>query len=232
MKVNVGRLATTRESKIGRLRLVEVENNEGSNISFYRCDNDDVYMTRNQIGKALGYGNPQRAISTIFIRNKWVLDRLKKEVKMQSEDGKFYKTQLFGKEGIKFIANYSRRPTGNKITLFEYLGINHDLQEPPRKEVEYIHSLMKIFRMFEVSTEKVVGEYRVDMTFDELMIAIECDEFGHKNYKPEDESRRERFLKDCGYRVYRFNPDEDDFCFDTVVGDILNIVIEIKEEGK
>lgn len=64
------------------------------------------------------------------------------------------------------------------------------------------------------------------------MIAIECDEFGHKSYNPEDELRREKFLQSCGYRVYRFNPDEDDFCFDTVVGDILDIVIEIKEEMK
>lgn len=232
MKVDVGRLTTTRESKVGRLRLVEVESHKDSNISFYRCDNGDVYMTRNQIGTALGYSNPQKAMDNIFFRNKWVLDKLKKEIKLQSGDGKFYRTQLFGEEGIKLIVNYSRKPIENRVTLFESLEINHDLQEPPRKEVEYINSLMKIFRTFELSTQKAVGEYRVDMTFDELMIAIECDEFGHKNYEPEDELRREKFLQSCGYRIYRFNPDEDDFCFDTVVGDILDIVIEIKEEIK
>lgn len=215
-----------------KMELVTKENFGELEVSFYKNENDDIFMTRSQIGMALGYADPIKAVSKIFARNKWVLDNLKEEIKMQSEDGKFYKTQLFGEEGIRFIVNYSRRPTEIRIMLFESLGINHDLLEPPRKETEYIHSLMKVFRMFELSTEKVVGEYRVDMTFDELMIAIECDEFGHKSYKPEDELRREKFLRGCGYRVYRFNPDEVDFCFDTVVGDILDIVIEIKEEMK
>lgn len=140
-----------------KMELVTKENFGEMEVSFYKNENNDIFMTRNQIGMALGYTKPQRAMSDIFIRNKWVLDKLKEEIKLQSGDGKFYKTQLFGEEGIRFIVNYSRRPTEIRIMLFESLGINHDLLEPPRKEAEYIHSLMKVFRMFELSTQKAVG---------------------------------------------------------------------------
>ena len=74
MKNNIGRLTSARQSKVGQMELVKQEKFAGLDVGFYQDENGDVYMTRNQIGEALEYSNPQRAMSDIHNRNKERLD--------------------------------------------------------------------------------------------------------------------------------------------------------------
>ena len=51
------------------LALCKQEKFNGVLVDFYRDENNDVFMTREQIGRALEYKNPNDSIRTIHRRN-------------------------------------------------------------------------------------------------------------------------------------------------------------------
>ena len=57
------------------------------------------------------------------------------------------------------------------------------------------------------------GKYRIDLYFPKYKLAIECDEFDHRDRDIEYEAERQKnieMLLDCTF--VRFNPDAKDFC--------------------
>lgn len=120
MKQNIGRLTTTRQSKAGQMELVKQEKFAGLDVGFYQDENGDVYMTRNQIGEALGYAQPQRAMNKIHERNKERLDKFSVVVKLGTTDGKFYDTHLYSEKGIYEIMRKSNQPKADEFYDFVY----------------------------------------------------------------------------------------------------------------
>lgn len=55
---------------------------------FYKNENGDIFMTREQIGTALEYTNPNDAIRIIHRRNKDRLDKFSVSFKLNGADGK------------------------------------------------------------------------------------------------------------------------------------------------
>ena len=58
---------------MSNLKLITTENFGNISCDFYRNMNDDILLTREQIGSALEYSNPGKAIQQIHLRHK---DRL------------------------------------------------------------------------------------------------------------------------------------------------------------
>jgi hypothetical protein len=83
-----------------KLELVKSEEFLGVKCDFYKDENNNIYMTREQIGQALQYGNPIRAISKLHSRNKDRLDKFSVIKKLKSKDGKYYNILLYNKKGI------------------------------------------------------------------------------------------------------------------------------------
>ena len=65
------------------------------------------------------------------------------------------------------------------------------------------------------------NNYRIDFVINDL-IAIEIDENGHGGYDTEDELKREKCIKDNGYILMRFNPDNKN-CFE-FIGEIIQLI--------
>ena len=65
------------------------------------------------------------------------------------------------------------------------------------------------------------NNYRIDFVINDL-IAIEIDENGHEGYDTEDELKREKCIKDNGYVLMRFNPDNKN-CFE-FIGEIIQLI--------
>lgn len=59
---------------MSNLKLVTTENFGNISCDFYRNMNDDILLTREQIGSALEYTNPDDALSKIHKRHKDRLD--------------------------------------------------------------------------------------------------------------------------------------------------------------
>lgn len=120
MKNNIGRLTTIRKKEVGEVSLVTTEKFAGLNVDFYKNENNEVFMTRKQIGEALGYADPHRAMSKIHERNKDRLDKFSVVVSLGTTDGKSYNTTLYSEKGIYEIMRKSNQPKADEFYDFVY----------------------------------------------------------------------------------------------------------------
>ena len=108
-------LATTR--KFGEL---EIQVYENPVVGHSRAQ-DDFWMTREQIGQALEYGNPKVAISNIHQRNAERLDPLSRVLKLSTVEGKrtvAREVVCYSLRGVMEICRYSTQPKANSFIDF------------------------------------------------------------------------------------------------------------------
>lgn len=89
------------------------------NFNNIECDiyskNNEVYMTSTQLGKALGYNEPRKAISKIVSRNEYLKDKeFSGVVNLVTPSGE-QETRVFTEDGIYEITMLSRTETGKKF---------------------------------------------------------------------------------------------------------------------
>lgn len=77
--------------------------------------NDDILLTRDQIGTALEYANPDDSLSKIHKRHKDRLDNLSVVARLSSTDGKEYETILYTERGVMEICRWSNKPKANQF---------------------------------------------------------------------------------------------------------------------
>lgn len=70
-------------------------------------------MTRKQIGEALEYGDPQKAIDNLHNRYRDRLDKYSVTLKLGATDNKKYDTTLYNERGVMEICRWSRQPKAN-----------------------------------------------------------------------------------------------------------------------
>lgn len=92
----------------------------GVECDFWKDKSDQIWMTREQIGKSLEYGNPSDAIKNIHLRNKERFDRFSVQVKMSGADGKLYNTYLYSAKGVYEVCRYSKQPKANDFYDWVY----------------------------------------------------------------------------------------------------------------
>ena len=63
-----------------------------------------------------------------------------------------------------------------------------------------------------------IGPYFADLCFTDDLIVVECDEYGHSDRLVANEVEREDFIKNQGYAMIRYNPNEAGFD----LSDVLN----------
>lgn len=95
------------------LKLITTEKFGDLDCNFYRNMNDDILLTREQIGTALEYRNPDSSLSMIHKRHANRLDNLSVVTKLLSTDGKEYKTTLYSQRGVMEICRWSNKPKAN-----------------------------------------------------------------------------------------------------------------------
>lgn len=116
MNANVEmKVATTR--KFGELEIQVYENPQVGHTKAQ----DDFWMTREQIGQALEYGNPKVAISNIHQRNAERLDPLSRVLKLSTVEGKrtvAREVVCYSLRGVMEICRYSTQPKANAFIDF------------------------------------------------------------------------------------------------------------------
>lgn len=108
-------LATTR--KFGELEIQVYENPQ---VGHSRVQ-DDFWMTREQIGSALEYGDPDKAIRNIHARNKNRLDPLSTSLVLRRVEGKTMKERsilCYNLRGVMEICRFSTQPKANAFIDF------------------------------------------------------------------------------------------------------------------
>ena len=71
---------------------------------------------------------------------------------------------------------------------------------------------MDVFKGEQMLTQFSVDGYKIDLYFPRHQLAVECDEFGHKDRGIEYQVRRQKYIENkLGCQFIRFNPDARDF---------------------
>lgn len=94
------------------LQLVKTENFNNITCDFYSAE-DDIWMTRKQIGEALEYSDPQKAIDNLHNRYRDRLDKYSVTLKLGATDNKKYDTTLYSERGVMEICRWSKQPKAN-----------------------------------------------------------------------------------------------------------------------
>lgn len=89
-------------------------------MDFWRDERGDIYMTSDQIGGALEYANPIKAISNLYERNEVRLSPNSAVLKLRSTDGKTYDTRVFSEKGIYEIIRKSGQPKADQFYDWVY----------------------------------------------------------------------------------------------------------------
>lgn len=98
---------------MNKLKLIVTEQFGNIACDFYRNANNDILLTREQIGAALEYRYPKDGISKIHNRHKDRLDPNSVITKLPGTDGKKYSTYLYTQRGIMEICRLSTKPKAN-----------------------------------------------------------------------------------------------------------------------
>ena len=102
------------------LVLFRKENFNGVECDLWKDENGEVWMTREQIGKSLEYGNPRESIKTIHSRNKERLDKFSKRVQIDTPSSGKQETYLYSAKGVYEVCRFSKQPKANDFYDWVY----------------------------------------------------------------------------------------------------------------
>lgn len=192
---------------MNNLKLMKTENFENMiSCDFWGDVNGEYFITREQIGTALGYSNPEIAISKIHNRHKDWLDEFSIKAKIQNIEGNrvvMRQVTLYSIKGLLLIlqlANVSKKIKTDFINLIKQSGIdiNNFVTINTRKELSFIDDVEEFFSNFYITGIKqcnVDNKYRIDYYIPALQIAIEYDENNHNYYNRENEKERQFYIQ-------------------------------------
>lgn len=147
---------TTNENPTVKLMITESFGDLPCN--FYQNIQDEIFLTRKQIGQALEYTNPDDAIYRIHERHKDRLDKFSVTAKLSSTDGKYYDTILYTERGIMEICRWSQKP---KADLF--MDWTWDIISKYRKGELYSPDQKKVLEML-TNIQQDVTQLRQEQT--------------------------------------------------------------------
>lgn len=98
--------------------------------------NDDILLTREQIGSALEYKDPINSLAKIHQRHKDRLDKFSVVDKMSGTDGKEYDTYLYTQKGVMEICRWSNKPLAN-----QFMDWCWDVIEKYRNNQEFVNTI-------------------------------------------------------------------------------------------
>lgn len=102
-----------------KLSIVTKEMFGQNEMNIYENENNDIFMTRDQIGQALEYSNPRIAISKIHNRHKDRLNRFSSVTKLGTEAG-YRETVIYNEQGIYEIIRRSQQPKADAFYDWVY----------------------------------------------------------------------------------------------------------------
>lgn len=97
------------------LQLIKSEYFYGVNCDFYKGNDDEMWLTRNQIGEALEYNKKGDAIENIHRKHRDRLDKFSVTLKLRGTDKKRYNTYMYNERGVMEICRWSRQPKANEF---------------------------------------------------------------------------------------------------------------------
>ena len=189
---------------------------------------ENLWVKRAHVGKFLGIVNIYRSMAKLTDEDQKTWALLQAEGGVQPYPWPGRKDQknewdiFLSRRGVLYVINKCRKPTPNLINLAKCLGTELHKNKWLSKEQDTLKKIMQAFNGEEMIHQFSVGKYRIDLFFPRYKLAIECDEFDHRDRDISYEAGRQKHIKRLlGCSFVRFNPDAKDFCILEVVNEIF-----------
>lgn len=192
---------------MSKLKLVTTETFGDLACNFYRNMNDDILLTREQIGQALEYADPIKAIQNIHAKHKDRLDNLSIKIKEKTinnnidiRKNNLVTTKIYYTlEGALLICSLSQQEKAYEFSqwLLDVSNNKNITVITSRNEIEFIKLLKDFLDEYNIkhTQQYKVDKYRIDLYLPKLKIAIEFDENEHRYYSYEAQEYREQYIK-------------------------------------
>lgn len=143
------------------LALIKSQNFGSVKCDFYKNENEEILMTREQIGNALDYVEPRIAIYKIHERHKDRLDKFSVVTNLTTTDKKAYETYLYNAKGVYEICRWSQQPKAD-----EFMDWVWEVIEEIRKYGSYSIDVKQ--------QQKIIGSIKADiiMLFEEKLSEV------------------------------------------------------------
>ena len=203
-------------------------NNISSKIEILYDDQNQPWFKRAHVGKFLVLEDIRS--STTKLTNEDMIQRQNVCVSTQhipswsGPKDQQNKTDIYlSVYGVKYIVLNSRKPKA--IELAKELGITVHDHKYLKKETETMSCILKAFKGEDMRDQHGVDGYRVDLYFPSHKLAIECDEFGHKDRDIGYEVTRQKHIETkLGCTFIRYNPDAKDFDIFSLINSIMKYI--------
>lgn len=171
-------------------------------MDIYQNEEKEIFMTREQIGQALEYKTPRKAIADIHKRNFKRLNKFSAVSNLRTTDGKFYETTIYNEKGIYEIIRKSGQPKADAFYDWVY-----ELLSKLRKNELQINKPMSKSELALLQAQNIYEiEQRVDEQ-DEKLVLIE-NKVDNEITLSYGEQRR--LQKAVAIRVYELYEDKDE----------------------
>jgi len=118
------------------LELITTEKFGDLDCDFYKNLNDEILLTREQIGNALEYTHPNKSIEIIHRKHKDRLEDFSVTIKLMATDGKSYDTCLYTEKGVMEICRWSRQPKANLFMDFTWDVMDRTMHKQPMENLQ------------------------------------------------------------------------------------------------
>ena len=108
-------IKTEGDAKMNELKLIRSDHFGAVQCDIYQRG-EEFYMTREQVGRALEYTNPQKGVTNIHERNKDRIDQFSTSLKMRVVEGGREMNRnviAYTRKGVMEICRHSRQPKAN-----------------------------------------------------------------------------------------------------------------------
>lgn len=175
---------------MSNLTLVTTEQFNEVSCNFYRNMNDDILLTREQIGEALEYNYPADAIRAIHRKHRDRLDELSIKHKIDkgavqtelSFKGGSQDTYLYTERGIMEICRWSRQPKANEFMDWCW-DIVEDYRRNKGNTTADSHLLNTVTNMCTALTNSINAMQQQNSTLSDMMTTFVENNTKTKHYK-------------------------------------------------
>lgn len=87
---------------------------KGKQLKFIE-EKGEILFAAEEVGRHLGYGNPSKAISQLFLRNQNELKHYAVVLKLRTTDGKSYEQRAFTEEGVYILSMLASTNTAKQF---------------------------------------------------------------------------------------------------------------------